>query len=377
MERTDFDKNFEAIFENEMEKMKSKIKKPNLLLIGGTGVGKSSLINRIFGEEVAAVGAGDPVTKGLVKIDCDNPPIVFFDAEGYEILKDDSLNGTNFDTKIKPEIERRCKSANMHDHIHLVWYCISITNNRVTEYDIQNIKYFLAQKMNVAIVFTKCDNDTKDFRTSNTFQSLIQDKVGAELAFFKTCNDKRFNFDIETLVEWSAKALSDEQLRRSFITAQLASIDLKKKEAYKLVGAESLGAAAAGGFNPFPISDAVILTPLQIAMCVQIANIFWMGTGSFLDFGQLLKTQLVSMAGKAAVLSLTKIIPGFGQVINAAVAGSLTFGLGAAVTEGNYAALKQFLKTGKKPDWTMIFTSGSFTTAVSNAVSNWKAKNGK
>ena len=46
----------------EFEKYKKSVQKPNILLAGGTGVGKSSLINKIFGKELAKTGMGKPIT---------------------------------------------------------------------------------------------------------------------------------------------------------------------------------------------------------------------------------------------------------------------------------------------------------------------------
>ncbi|MBQ2431273.1 MAG: 50S ribosome-binding GTPase [Campylobacter sp.] len=45
-----------------------KLDKLNVLIVGKTGVGKSTLINTIFGRNVVRTGSGEPITKKIVEI---------------------------------------------------------------------------------------------------------------------------------------------------------------------------------------------------------------------------------------------------------------------------------------------------------------------
>ena len=99
---------FLKAFKDEFQKQIDSVKKPNLAIVGGTGVGKSSLINRIFGKSAAKAGAGIPVTKGMNKIEdpSESVPIVFYDTEGYETTSANEQNNTNFEQNIIPEFEK-------------------------------------------------------------------------------------------------------------------------------------------------------------------------------------------------------------------------------------------------------------------------------
>ena len=92
METAELDKNLLALLEKE----KSEMQKPNLLVVGGTGVGKSSLINLVFGKEVARVGNGKPITKGIDRYEVNDFPLVLYDAEGYEITASGEADNGNF-----------------------------------------------------------------------------------------------------------------------------------------------------------------------------------------------------------------------------------------------------------------------------------------
>ncbi len=52
----------------------------NILLMGATGMGKSSLINGLFGEEVAKVGIGKPVNQHLEKYVDEEKGLILWDT---------------------------------------------------------------------------------------------------------------------------------------------------------------------------------------------------------------------------------------------------------------------------------------------------------
>ncbi|GAA7199831.1 hypothetical protein ID0445_03560 [Helicobacter pylori] len=70
--------------ELNMEKMHEVIKKEkpimNILLMGATRVGKSSLINGLFGQEIAKAGTGKPVTQHLEKYVDEEKGLILWDT---------------------------------------------------------------------------------------------------------------------------------------------------------------------------------------------------------------------------------------------------------------------------------------------------------
>lgn len=61
-----------------------KESKMNILLMGYTGSGKSSLINALFGKEITKTGVGEPVTQHIKKYIDEQKGLVFWDTQGIE-----------------------------------------------------------------------------------------------------------------------------------------------------------------------------------------------------------------------------------------------------------------------------------------------------
>lgn len=129
----------------------------NVLLLGWTGAGKSSLINYLVGSPVALVGVGSPQTGrddvSSYQVSFGDVKMRLFDSWGIET------------DKVSDWKDRIAKIVN-EGHggavvgavwFHAVIYCISCGNSRVQELDYEMIEFFRSKGFSVVIALTKAD----------------------------------------------------------------------------------------------------------------------------------------------------------------------------------------------------------------------------
>ncbi|MDR2598846.1 MAG: GTP-binding DUF697 domain-containing protein [Oscillospiraceae bacterium] len=327
--------NKESYNEEEINSLiDEQIKKPYILLCGQTGVGKSSLINRVFGESLAKVNHAKPETMNFEWYTPKDKNICLCDSRGYEIGREDEYFEAllNFVHK---------------GHVDLAWYCISVKISRFTYMDKKIIDELTNLEIPVIIVLTNIDGcDPEDL--SNLKSDISKGCVNTDLFQVYSGDDENIimrykeHDEIKQLIERSINIIPDEKLKAGFVSALDDKNGLEQKCSYirrKIIPTYA-GVAIVTGATPIPFSDAIVLVPLQAAMSVHIIKIFGMTNAT-----SIAKT-LISFLGlevmgkwsaKFLFSSLIKFIPSVGtvtgSVINASVAGTFTGALGYTVCE--------------------------------------------
>ncbi|MDR1868213.1 MAG: 50S ribosome-binding GTPase [Treponema sp.] len=327
-------------FGDRVERKIEKMNNLNIINIGKTGVGKSTIINAVFCRNLAKTGIGRPVTQHCQLYSIPDSPITIYDSKGLETGRDN--------TTILEEIYNRVKtqnsSENINDYIHICWYCVLDGGNRLDQNEVETIKK-LRQIIPVIIVITQSvgGHRTNDFINEikknfdanfvNIIPIMALPKV--EESDFGQMNIKSHGLD--KLVKTSYELLP-ESVKKTFAAYQQSSIELKSKHAFRACTIYS-GAVAAAAIQPLPIADTPIMIGIQIAMTVNITACFGLKPSNF-NF----KTILSGLGGPFAaavvgrtLVSLLKLIPGIGTgagiAINAATGATITFAIGSVYTK--------------------------------------------
>lgn len=321
----------------------------NLAVIGNTGVGKSSLINAVFGRDFAKVGKGLPVTSGVHYYH--DQSLGIWDFEGFEIGSTQSPGET-----LRGHLAKIAEGPRER-RISAVWYCVLSQADRLTKPDVAMIQELHASGLPVIVVLTKVNwsktalggftapDDVEKFKKwlenpvddDGAVLDLPIERVVLTSTIGK--HGKGTGHGLGELVE-ETLALSPEDEKDAFRIAQRLNLPWKRQLARPVIAAGAASAAGAAAV-PIPIADAATIAPIQIAMMGRISAIYDLDLKMMVSLSGLaqLGTQF---AGQALARSFLKLIPGVGSVVNASVAGALTAAIGES-----WMRLCEAIHTGK------------------------------
>lgn len=162
----------------------------NVLIIGKSGVGKSSLLNYIFNEPIEKTGAGLPITgKGIYPHEYaydDVLTISIYDTWGLEPDKD-----KDWEDLITKSIEDHDRK-NIDEWFNTIIFCLSAAADRIDDFEISIIRRLVRDKNPLTIAITNFDQGDGVSESAKKFKDkLLNDlKVDEDTIVFVNSVEK-------------------------------------------------------------------------------------------------------------------------------------------------------------------------------------------
>ncbi len=298
----------------------AEIHVPNIAVIGRSGVGKSSLINRVFGENLAATGSGMPITRYYQRYA--NQYLVLYDTPGWEPGSEGEIRFYH-DTQ---EFLSRYRTLIPTDHIHVIWYTIDAPGARFTSFDAQLIGQLL-RNYPVIITLTKCDI-ARESEKDKVVKAIADARLPNVIATAQVAAQPVVGspFGVDELVDITFEQLP-LYVRQTFELVGAVKQALnqamveKGKQARKhiLVGA---GEAAAAGAIPIPFVDIPILMGISLRMMYKIGADYGLSKpeiDGMISEKHIKRWMYSAIIGRSAVLEAVKFIPAIGTLTGSAI----------------------------------------------------------
>ena len=328
----------EGMFSKELSNAFAALGCFNLAVFGATGAGKSTLVNAIFGKDVADTGVGQPVTKGIEYHRRDDGFLGIFDSEGFETgsAGDQILDG------LQSGVQAR-RSGPIDQQIHAAWYVVRWSDRRFEDAQAAFVRSLAQMGLPVIIVMTQVP--TKDGDVHPHARELadyitglgLPIRAGGAPVMTNALADEFTHapvFGLDRLLDATYDVVP-EAAQAALTAAQRLDV-ARKKKAVKAIINQAATVASGIGAVPIPFTDAALLVPNQVTMIARISAAYGLPpqrSRAMAIAGSLVLTGGATMAGRYAVTSLLKFIPGgaiAGSAISATVAGSLTRAVGMA-----------------------------------------------
>ena len=339
------DNYFEQFLSGVQEEL-TKMGHVNLIVAGRTGVGKSTLVNAAFREDLAQTGIGRPVTDELRLYEKEGLPLRLYDTVGFEL---DAEKRRKTAEDIKRLLDDAAISGSTDRRIHGMWYCVLSNSNRVEPAEEEFIRE-MSRYMPVILVVTQVitKKQFEAFRSEINKMNLAAVNVLPVLAEDYDDDGKiKKAFGVPELIEFTADILP-EYARLAFANAEKASLKLKAEQSRAVVR-KCVTTAFGEGFIPLPVADATVLVPTQIAMMAKITSIYGISiTKNMMACiaSTMLGTAGATFTGRTITSNLLKLIPGAGTLVGGTISGATAALVTSALGE-TYIRLMELIASGQ------------------------------
>ena len=337
----------------------------NVLVIGNSGVGKSTLINAVLGKDAARVGSGTSgTTKGLEIYESETLPFRVIDTIGFEpgfLERRKAIRAVKKWSKESVRSKETDDAAKPDKTIHAIWFCVDGTTRKLFPQTIQSLSQATSmwESIPVIVVITKSysilEREENIQLVYNAFAS--QKKVSKNLKKVIPVVAETYNLNetafaapdgLTELIE-ATNDLLPEGIKAAERDVSRFKLNRKRAHSHSVVAA-SAAAGAVVGAVPVPMPDAAILTPLEMTQINALASIYGIE-----------RTSAAGIAAKSAANAI-KAIPAINlaaSVVNACVAACVVAALGES---SRYIFEKIYLgeKSVEDLDWVNKIIDSSF-----------------
>lgn len=328
----------EGMFEQRLAEAFAALGCFNLAVFGKTGVGKSTLVNAIFGRDVARTGVGRPVTRGLVYYRHPDGFLGLYDSEGFET----GTAGNAIVDGLRRLVAEYRQGA-VDRQIHAAWYLVRWSDRRFEGAQVEFVRELASLGLPVIVVLTQVPTrDGVVHPDALDFASYIDGlglpiRAGGRVILTNARSDDFTGspvFGLTDLLDATYDVVP-EAVAGALTAAQVLDLDRKKARVATIIG-QAVAVSAGIGATPIPIADAALLVPNQVTMIARITAAYGLPPNrskALAAAGAVILTGGATMAGRYVVTTLLKYVPGgviAGSAISATVAGTLTKAVGHA-----------------------------------------------